>query len=126
MGHRPTEYRDSKTRIVLMRNRVSITVLAVLLGVASCAGVMVCLRQYRIKAIFDQANEGSSQRDLEMKLGGPWRNTTCGAVFGRNAPSDCARELIYKSPMAPAVPEYWAFRFDRSGKLEDKYHYVSP
>jgi hypothetical protein len=109
-----------------MKNRVLITVLAVLLGVGSCAGVLVFLRQHKIKATFARANGGVSQRDLEMKLGDPWRNSTCGAVFGGNTPSDCVRELIYKSPLAPAVPEYWAFRFDRSGKLVDKYHYVSP
>ena len=110
-----------------MKNRALITVFALLLGVGSCAGVLMWLRQHKIKAIFARAtSEGLSQRDLEIKLGDPWRNSTCGAVFGGNTPSDCARELIYKSPLAPAVPEYWAFRFGRSGKLVDKYHYVSP
>jgi hypothetical protein len=109
-----------------MKNRVLITIFAVFIGAGSCAGLLVGLRRHRINAIFTRATEGLSQRDLEMKLGDPWRNSTCGEVFGGTTPSDCARELIYKSPLAPAVPEYWAFRFDRGGKLVDKYHYVSP
>jgi hypothetical protein len=109
-----------------MKNRALITVLAVLLAVASCASAFVWLKQHKIKAVFARANEGMSQRDLEMKLGDPWRDSTCGAVFGGNIPSDCVRELIYRSPLAPAVPDYWAFRFDRGGKLVDKYHYASP
>ena len=47
-----------------MKNRVLITVLAVLLGVGSCAGALVWLRQHKIKAIFVRANEGLSQSDL--------------------------------------------------------------
>ena len=109
-----------------MKNRFLITFLAVLIAVASCASAFEWLRQHKIKTVFARANEGMSQRDLEMKLGDPWRDSTCGAVFGGNTPSDCVRELIYRSPLAPAVPNYWAFRFDRSGKLVDKYHYVSP
>jgi len=109
-----------------MKNRVSITVSAVLLSIGFCAGTLACLRQHKIKAMFAQAHRGLSQSDLETKLGDPWRSSTCGGVFGGNAPNDCVKELIYKSPLAPAIPEYWAFRFDRSGKLLDKYHYVSP
>ena len=109
-----------------MKNRVLITVLAMLLVAALCAAVFVWQRQHKIKATFAGASEGMSQRDVEMKLGAPWRDSTCGAVFGGNTPSDCVREMIYKSPLAPAIPDYWAFRFDRSGRLVDKYHYVSP
>jgi hypothetical protein len=109
-----------------MKNRVSIAVLAVFIVVSLCLGLLAGRRQHKVKTIFAWANEGLPQSDLELRLGHPWRDSACGEVFGGGAPSNCARELIYKSPLAPALPEYWAFRFDRSGKLVDKYHYVSP
>jgi hypothetical protein len=64
--------------------------------------------------------------DITIALGTPWRTAKCGETFGGTEPQSCERELIYAAPLAPFLPEYWAFRYDRGGKLIDKYQYVSP
>jgi hypothetical protein len=88
--------------------------------------LLAAFRQHRIAVSFDNAVLGSSDSDVKRQLGNPWKRTSCGQTFGGDIPKDCASESLYASPFAPAVPEYWAFRFGKDGRLIDKYHYVSP
>jgi hypothetical protein len=105
-----------------MRAKILITVASILIFVAAWAW----FKQRKIKAAFAQAAAYTTETDVLSALGNPWRDSKCGEVFGGSSLSGCAREIIYKSPLAPVVPEYWSFSFDSKGKLLDKYHYVSP
>ena len=93
------------------------------LGVAS---THISFRQRRLESAFETANSEGTADELRARLGNPWRNGACGETFGGTVPRGCKREILYASPLAPAIPEYWAFRYDQDGKLIDKYRYVSP
>lgn len=102
------------------------TSLVVLLVLLTFAAVRAGVRMHRINATFQRTNQESSRNELLIHLGKPWKESGCGEVFGGSPSVQCARELIYKSPLAPIDLEYWAFRFDRNGRFLEKYHYVSP
>jgi hypothetical protein len=94
--------------------------------VLSAIAVYCTYREHKLKTGFEATALGTTPNDLQARLGGPWQSTLCGTTFGGAVPRDCAREFVYASPMAPVLPEYWAFRYDKNDKLIDKYRYVSP
>jgi hypothetical protein len=106
------------TRSIIMIGAVVIT-----LGIS---WAYISSRQNRLENEFNAATLGSTTLDVTAYLGAPWKRAKCGEVFGGNTPQNCDSEIVYASPFAPMLPEYWAFRYDRDGKLIDKYHYVSP
>ena len=83
-------------------------------------------RQRRIAKSFADSALGALQSDVVKQLGVPWKTASCGQTFGGEVPQGCIKEELYASPFAPAIPQYWPFRYDGNGKLIDKYHYVSP
>jgi hypothetical protein len=93
---------------------------------AVVAALWCSRRQHELAAAFDDLKIGTSRAQLQTKLGDPWKATSCGKVFGGDTPRGCVIEVLYASPTARVLPEYWAFRYDSSGTLIDKYHYVSP
>lgn len=96
--------------------------------------VLVCLavllwsfrRERKIQNVFELASENATEVSLNSQLGLPWRRAQCGRALGGSVTANCSIEIIYASPFAPFLPDYWAFRFDKDGKFIDKYEYVSP
>lgn len=83
-------------------------------------------RQHTITTAFEQTALGSQVSVITQQLGDPWKASDCGHTFGGTVPKACVNELLYASPFAPVIPEYWAFRYDQNGRMIDKYRYVSP
>jgi hypothetical protein len=96
--------------------------------------VLVCLavllwsfhRTRRIQNVFELANKNATEVSLHSQLGVPSSRGQCGQALGGSVAANCSTEIIYASPFAPFLPDYWAFRFDKDGKFIDKYEYVSP
>jgi hypothetical protein len=103
-------------------------VLAIVLVVLVCLAVLLWSfhRTRRIQNVFERADEDATEVSLHSQLGLPWRRGQCGQVLGGSVAPNCSTEIIYASPFAPLLPDYWAFRFDKDGKFIDKYEYVSP
>jgi hypothetical protein len=89
-------------------------------------GLWTTYRKQKMGDAFERAAVGETEPDLIRQLGAPWKTAACGDTFGGDVPQGCAKEILYASPFAPVLPEYWAFRYNRDGQLLDKYHYVSP
>jgi hypothetical protein len=83
-------------------------------------------RQRQLNLIYQNIALGTTESELTGVLGHPWKDSTCGTMFGGSVPNDCVAELLYAAPLAPFTPEYWAYRYDTHGKLIDKYRYASP
>jgi hypothetical protein len=83
-------------------------------------------RSRRLEATFYSFPAGASKASLIHELGVPWKDAKCGETFGGDMPLGCVNEIIYGSPLAPLVPEYFAFLFDANGRLVGKAPYSSP
>ncbi len=83
------------------------------------------LREHQIPREHESVRIGASEAEVISIMGKPSWSEPCGKSFGAPQPG-CAKEFIYKSPFAPALPGYWSISFNKDGKVMDKYHYVSP
>ena len=104
----------------------TIILIAIIVIVAVVAfGLWVPHRRQKLRATFDQFPLRAPKATLVGQLGAPWKDGKCGQMF-RLSLSACADEVIYASPFAPLVPEYWVFQFDKEGRLIDKCQWDSP
>ena len=110
-------------KLVLRCTKVTFFVLVTILVLY---GLSKLQRERKLGDEFPSANLGMSMAQLKQQLGDPWKVAACGSTLSGDIPRHCHTEILYRSPFAPLVPEYWAYRFDQSGRLLDKYNYVSP
>jgi len=76
---------------------------------------------------FERIAIGDSREQVIRLLGKPWRIEKCGEPFGNTGGKPgCLEDYLYASPYAPLIPQYWSVSFDRSGRVIEKYYYVSP
>jgi hypothetical protein len=108
-------------RKIIVKSLLVLAALAVAL-----LGLWAAYRQQMIGSAFQRSAVGEPEADLLARLGTPWRTSECAKTFGGAAPNDCAMEVLYASPFAPLLPQYWGFRYDRGGRLIEKFHYTSP
>jgi hypothetical protein len=121
----PPPEKENAEWIVIVMKPLIWTTLAALLAIAA-GGAGVAYRSALIDSTFREAHNGEFQSLVVGRLGKPWRESPCGKEFGGTFPSDCSKEMIYRHPLAPAVPQYWSFMYDNRGTLLGTYHYVSP
>ncbi len=105
-----------------MKRTLLLLATALIVGV----GGLKLSRLHRIKNEFQAATKGTTANEMSAQLGTPWRSGKCGSSLGDMQASGCEKEFVYAHPLAPIVPQYWAFFYDGDGRLIDKYEYDSP
>jgi hypothetical protein len=84
-------------------------------------------RASRIPKHFEQIAIGDSRDRVLELMGKPKTIEKCGEPFGgKTSNPGCKEDYLFASPFAPFVPEYWSVSLDDSGRVINKYHYVSP
>ena len=105
-----------------------IQLLGILVGVA--ASVWLGWTIFRVKTIpqrFARISVGDSREQVVQLLGKPKSVEKCGEPFGNpGGKFNCKEDYLYASPYAPVIPEYWSVSFDASGRVVEKYHFLSP
>ena len=105
--------------------------LVILLTAVALIGVAlltfgVTRRRHELTRAFRTLPLGTPKSELIRQLGTPWKVAKCGETFGGGSPQGCLEEVIYSTPFAPWLPQYWGFLFDTEGKLMQKREYISP
>jgi hypothetical protein len=108
-----------------MKARSFLVVFVVTTLVVGCWGYWIRHRLDVLHKVFSRVEPPITESSLRHDLGIPWRSEACGRVFGGDMPQGCMTEIIYASPLAPLVPEYWAFRFGKDGMILNRYEYQS-
>jgi hypothetical protein len=76
---------------------------------------------------YDQALEriqnGDSLHTVQGFMGREGREEKCGAMV--NAPTHCAKELVFSDPGAPLLPRYWIVWLDANQRVVGKFHAIS-
>jgi hypothetical protein len=106
--------------------RVSWSVCAALLFLASIRGVIAFHRFSAVEQSFDAIRAGDSRETVAARFGMPNYHAGPCSSASWAYPKGCVSEYVYSRPFAPLLPDYYIVWFSSDDRVIDTEHTTSP